>query len=274
MECLFQSLQEKGQPAGYPDVSSLGQGCCPYCGKSLTTSSYKDRANITKHLLKCHTLLLLRQRISDNQHPRVCLWEGCTSYCQVFQVNELAAHNNHHLSDVISQPGPLQCPWRDCAQICPDTGKLIDYLCQQHCFYSLETAPDISFCHQCAAWFYCRFDWERHCQEHLDRLDECCGRLTWRSCLIFPPNCLFCLASSNLPPSDRYRQFFKTGTLASHIWSHVIQELPRLRKCPHLCCQFDIKSLEVLLTYFVEVHSVPLAGVVVPTSQKADTDCI
>ncbi len=220
IECLYQFLQEREQLCVYADVSSPVDGRCPYCGQLFTVINTKVQFKINKHLLECHLFKMLCDEISRNDFQRACMWAGCPKFLKGFPPEEIIEHNSHHLIELFDQSLPLRCRWRSCRHRSPDVRALLNHLRQQHSFYCLETAPEINFCHECAEWFRCRLDWEQHCQDHLDRLDMFCGRVTWRSHLVIPSNCPFCLGSSNLRPSVRYRQFSRTDQLVSHIRVH------------------------------------------------------
>lgn len=71
----------------------------------------------------------------------------------------------------------------------------------------------LQFCYLCAQWFYNEEQWTQHCQNHLRHLHPRCGLLTFRSTLVAPGFCPFCLGDKTKEPDERFQQWLKKTTL-------------------------------------------------------------
>ncbi|OJD26824.1 hypothetical protein ACJ73_01791 [Blastomyces percursus] len=97
--------------------------------------------------------------------------------------------------------------------------------------------PFLEFCYLCAKWFPDATDWKDHCVSHLDHLEPRCGLLVFRSTLVAPGFCSYCIGDVGKKPEERFQQWRTKATLINHIDDHLAgQPHDKEIGCPHPCC--------------------------------------
>ncbi|KKZ61740.1 hypothetical protein EMCG_03769 [[Emmonsia] crescens] len=101
--------------------------------------------------------------------------------------------------------------------------------------------PFLEFCYLCAKWYPDEADWTDHCVSHLSHLEPRCGPLVFRSTLVAPGFCPFCIGDVSKTLENRFRQWRTKATLINHIDDHLAskQHVEEIQ-CPHPCCAENI----------------------------------
>lgn len=116
----------------------------------------------------------------------------------------------------------------------------------------------VQFCYLCAELFLDEDSWENHCKCHLDNLNPRCGLLTFRSTLVAPGFCPFCLGDESKKPDERFQQWVAKSTLLNHIDEHLgSADSSAAVFCPHPCCE-ERKYVDNLHLqwHFFDAHSI------------------
>ena len=115
----------------------------------------------------------------------------------------------------------------------------------------------VQFCYPCAESIYNPEEWRGHCESHLNNLSLRCGMLTYRSTLIFPGFCPFCLGDDSKGSDERFKQGLSKPTLLNHIDEHLSSlEHLALIHCPHPCCGVKIyNGTTDLQRHLFDTHS-------------------
>lgn len=116
----------------------------------------------------------------------------------------------------------------------------------------------VQFCYLCAELFLNEDSWNTHCKCHLDTLNPRCGLLTFRSTLVAPGFCPFCLGDKSKTPDERFQQWLAKSTLLNHIEKHLEStDSSAAVFCPHPCCEEKnyVDNLH-LKWHFFDVHSI------------------
>jgi hypothetical protein len=120
------------------------------------------------------------------------------------------------------------------------------------------------FCFQCSAWVTSKTDWERHCQDHLDKLETPlrCDPVTFRYASACAGYCPCCLRDSTLSAAERMRQFPNRALWLQHVQKHPLDiDFSKPVPCPHPLCTepFLFQSLQDLLEHLQDCHSIPIS---------------
>ncbi|KAJ5366659.1 hypothetical protein N7541_000600 [Penicillium brevicompactum] len=116
----------------------------------------------------------------------------------------------------------------------------------------------VQFCYLCAELFLDEDSWKNHCKSHLDSLNPRCGLLTFRSTLVAPGFCPFCLSDKSKKPNERFQQWVAKATLLNHIDEHLgSADSSVVVFCPHPCCK-ERKYVDTLhlRRHFFDAHSI------------------
>ncbi|OJD24335.1 hypothetical protein ACJ73_04303 [Blastomyces percursus] len=118
--------------------------------------------------------------------------------------------------------------------------------------------PFLEFCYLCAKWFPDETDWTDHCVSHLDHLEPRCGLLVFRSTLVAPGFCPYCIGDVGKKPEERFQQWRTKATLINHIDDHLAgQPHDKEIGCPHPCCAGKkYMDLLHLRRHFFDGHSI------------------
>ncbi|CAI7595632.1 unnamed protein product [Penicillium viridicatum] len=114
------------------------------------------------------------------------------------------------------------------------------------------------FCYLCAQFYYDQQSWTEHCKSHLDHLKPRCGLMTFRSTLVAPAFCPFCLGDEGKEPDERFQQWVNKATL----WNHIDAHLHKFKSdsaipCPHPLCNQQIYAGEKSLRrHLYDGHSI------------------
>jgi len=111
-------------------------------------------------------------------------------------------------------------------------------------------------CFQCDCWFNDSSEWERHCQEHLDKPEELlrCDPLIFRNFPVKPGYCCFCLGNTRQSASKRMEQYV---TDRSKWYDHIECHLNKLGcdfSCSHPACCVEFQNVKDLRDHLVDVH--------------------
>jgi hypothetical protein len=116
----------------------------------------------------------------------------------------------------------------------------------------------VQFCYLCAEIFLDEDSWKNHCKCHLGSLKPRCGLLTFRSTLIAPGFCPFCLGDKSKEPDERFQQWVAKATLLNHIDEHLgPADSSAAVFCPHPYCEERnyVDTLH-LRQHFYDAHSI------------------
>lgn len=121
------------------------------------------------------------------------------------------------------------------------------------------------FCFQCSTWVTSEIDWERHCQDHLDRLEIPlrCDPVTFRYASACAGYCPCCLGDSILSTTERMRQFPNRALWLRHVEKHLLDiDFSKPVPCPHPSCikPFLFQSRQDLLEHLQDCHSIPISS--------------
>lgn len=180
-----------------------------------------------------------------------CQWKGCQHDFVDKSVNAIAQHISGH-----SYNRGKRCRWSGCYVGASDPRQLSAHMLNTHGIFSNYTLPDQAFyCHQCAEWSESLYSWDKHCEEHVEKLkDRFCGRICREHVVICAALCPFCLGKSGTP-LERYRQF--TGNDAKlHILKHISDLGNLTYECPYPLCNETIAGLEGAKKHITDVHGI------------------
>jgi hypothetical protein len=117
-------------------------------------------------------------------------------------------------------------------------------------------------CFQCDCWFNDSSEWERHCQEHLDKPEELlrCDPLIFRNFPVKPGYCCFCLGNTRQSASKRMEQYV---TDRSKWYDHIEGHLNKLGcdfSCSHPACCVEFGNIKDLRHHLVDCSLLPTSS--------------
>ena len=113
------------------------------------------------------------------------------------------------------------------------------------------------FCYLCAEWITCSREWDQHYTTHLEHVSIYCGIFTFRTSLVRPGFCPFCLGDSDLPVTDRFHQWLVKAALRDHLDKHFKQLLiDPIIGCPHPRCALPMPDNHTLMQHFISYHGI------------------
>lgn len=116
----------------------------------------------------------------------------------------------------------------------------------------------LQFCYSCTKFYENEADWITHCEQHLNRPIPRCGLLRFRSTLVLPGFCPFCLGERSKRADERFYQWMCKATLLNHVDQHLASVRVSIPvPCPHPCCLgrlYDSRS--ALRHHFFDGHSI------------------
>jgi hypothetical protein len=121
------------------------------------------------------------------------------------------------------------------------------------------------FCFQCSTWVTSETDWERHCQDHLDKFEIPlrCDPVTFRHASACAGYCPCCLRDPTLSASERMRQFPNRALWLRHVEKHLLDiDFSKPVPCPHPPCTepFLFQLRQDLLEHLQDCHSIPISS--------------
>lgn len=126
------------------------------------------------------------------------------------------------------------------------------YKCRQKTYRHKYGFAEI--CFECDTWILSPFEWERHCQGHLDSPTDLlrCDPLLHQNTPVKSGWCPFCLGRHRLRPSQKMK-----GYLDRSIWyKHIKDHLKGLKSfnCDHPACCKTFENTEELQYHLTDVH--------------------
>lgn len=122
---------------------------------------------------------------------------------------------------------------------------------------SLTWHQNAEYCWECFQ-FCDQKAYQEHCQVHISSITESTGihyeAITYRSTLIKPAYCIFCLWDDNLDAPSRMRTFLRSHDLRRHLETHVI-DMKWTGVCPDGSCRKDFNDAQDLRRHLHDIHT-------------------
>lgn len=204
------------------------------------------------------TFSRMQMEAKENKHhhggAHLCQWQGCTESFIYKSMAVVASHISHHAHRSRS----YRCLWSGCWTTTASHFDLSVHLLRVHGMFSEYTLDSKAYyCYECAEWFESDFEWDTHCEKHVQGIkDMFCGAVKRHGITSTAALCPFCLGTRG-SPSHRYRQFPEAGmSLKDHIHNHHLRYICEPFPCPHPLCQEEVKGVDGVFQHFTESHGI------------------
>lgn len=141
----------------------------------------------------------------------------------------------------------------------------------------------LEYCYDCTECYVRGRELDEHCQMHLSPLPKNCGSIPYCHALVKPAYCVFHLAATNLPATQRMQSWSRDADALAHIKDEHLSEVGWPLACP-LGCEGESKDEESFFYHLSDRHGYSLPSsshkrkredghVVQAKKRKVDMEC-
>ena len=136
-----------------------------------------------------------------------------------------------------------------------------------------DGSDSAEFCFICSLWIADYSNWDRHCQEHIERneLPTRCDFVKFRRAIACPGRCLTCMHNEALPAAKRLQGFMKQVSWENHVNECYMAHTEKFLHangvlCPDPRCAIVHETEATAWYHLQDAHSYPLRN---PRARKA-----
>lgn len=125
----------------------------------------------------------------------------------------------------------------------------------------------LEYCYDCTDWYVRGRELDEHYSTHLSTLPKNCGVVTYHHTLIKPAYCLFHLAATDLPSSQRMRPWSRDADCLAHIKDEHLREVSWPLPCP-LGCREEHKDELFFFYHLSDCHGYNISNITQKRSRQ------